>query len=379
MSTRPSALMVHPSAELYGSDRMFAESVAALAERGWRVVVALPQDGPLIPALAANDAEVVCCPTPVLRKSALRPAGMARLLATGARSLRPMVRLLRRVRPDVVYVNTVTVPAWLVVAKLYRRPVLAHIHEAEDGVPALIRAGLATPLLAARTIVVNSRATARTLHRSLPRLARRTQLVYNGVPGPPRPAHRPDRPADPVRIVLVGRLSPRKGTDLAVDAVAGLHRAGHRVRLDLVGSAFDGYEWFVDELRSRIAAAGLNGRVRLCGFQADVWQAYAGADVALVPSRAEPFGNAAVEARLAGVPVVVTGVQGLPEAVGDGEFGTVVPTGDPAALAAAISELLADWPATRRTADAARRDAETRFAPQRYRADIAALVTDLVG
>ncbi|MGH3432053.1 MAG: glycosyltransferase, partial [Thermocrispum sp.] len=130
--------MVHPSAELYGSDRMFAEAAVALAEAGWRVVVALPggcEHGELAVLLRDLGADVVFCPTPVLRKAALRPAGFARLLFDGLRAVRPMLRLARAVRPRAVYVNTVTVPLWLVLARLLRLPVLAHVHEAEDEVP----------------------------------------------------------------------------------------------------------------------------------------------------------------------------------------------------------------------------------------------------
>lgn len=371
------ALMVHPSTELYGSDRMFAESVTALCERGWRVVVALPGDGPLADVLRSAGARVVRCPTPVLRKAALRPAGFARLLLEFVRAVPPTVRLLQRERPDLVFVSTVTVPLWLVLARLLRRRVLADVHEAEDEVPRAVRAALAAPLLTAHLVVVNSAATRSSLCAALPRLEHAVRLVYNGVAGPAMPPDRPAAPGSPPLLVLVGRLSPRKGTDLAVRAVELLHADGLPVRLDLIGDAFSGYEWYVDELRAHIAAAGLVHHVRLCGFQPDVWQAYGRADIALVPSRAEPFGNAAVEAQLAGVPVIVSEVQGLPETVGGGEHGVVVPTDDPRAIADAVVRLLDSWPAARTRALAAREVACERFAPARYRAELARICAEL--
>jgi hypothetical protein len=167
-----------------------------------------------------------------------------------------------------------------------------------------------------------------------------------------------------VRIVLVGRLSPRKGTDVAIEAIGKLKRP---VTLDVYGSVFAGYEWFEAQLRQRIAELGIADAVRLHGFRADVWPAYADADIALVPSRVEPFGNTAVEAQLAGVPVIVTDAQGLPETVSGGKFGTIVPTDDPDALADAINALLDDWPAARATAIEAEANARTTFAPATYR------------
>lgn len=374
---RRTALMLHPSAELYGSDRIFLESAVALITAGWRVVVALPEDGPLVEGLREHGAEVVLCPTPVLRKSALRPLGFLRLLRESLRALRPALGLLRRNRPDVVYVNTVTVPLWLVLARLTRQAIVAHVHEAEDGAPRPVRVALAAPLLAATTVVVNSEATAVVVARPLPRLRRRIRLVYNGVAGPDRAADRQSERPEPVRVVLVGRLSPRKGTDVAVLAVARLRARGRDVVLELLGSAFTGYEWYERQLDELIRRHELENAVVLRGFRPDVWDAYRDADIAVVPSRFEPFGNTSVEAQLAGTPVIVTDAQGLPETVGHGKFGKVVRADDPEALADAIGELLDDWRTTLDTAERAREHALTSFSPQRYREDIAAIAAEV--
>lgn len=365
------ALMVHPSVELYGSDRMFVESVAALIEHEWRVVVALPGEGDLARLLRGAGADVRLCPTPVLRKAALRPAGFARLALEAARAVRPMLRLARAVRPDAVYINTVTVPLWSALSRLMGFPVVAHVHEAEDEVPKLVRQALAAPLLAATTVVANSEASARSVVTAIPRLGPRTQVIYNGVAGPQNASPVRQRPHDPLRLVLVGRLSPRKGTDVAIRAVRRILDAGQSATLRLVGSAFTGYEWFVDQLHDQVRDLGLTGQVRFDGFTPDVWQAYAEADVALVPSRVEPFGNTAVEAQLAGIPVVVTDAQGLPETVEGGRYGLVVPRDDDAALADAVLSIVRDWPAASARAEAAREAAEKRFSPATYRSAIA--------
>lgn len=372
------ALLAHASAELYGSDRVFLESVIALRQAGWQVVVTLPQSGPLVDAVEKAGAQVTFCPTPVLRKAALRPAGLLRLLADTVKAVAPSRRLLRKHRPALVYVNTVTVPLWLPVARLSGCQVLAHVHEAEDAVPKPIRLALAAPLLAAHAVVVNSKATGAVLHEALPRLGRRTTLVYNGVPGPAGPASASEHPAEPLRILLVGRVSPRKGTDVAVQAMALLRRGGREATLDVVGAVFGGYEWFEERIRTLIRAEGLEDSVRLNGFHHDVWDAYRQTDIAVVPSLVEPFGNSSVEAQLAGVPVIVTDAQGLPETVDAGRYGTIVPAGDPAALAEAIRALAEDWSATRERADLARRDAGFRFAVDRYRREIADTAESLV-
>ncbi len=371
------ALVAHPSPDLYGSDRMVLESVDGLVAAGWRVVVTLPATGPLVGELRERGVEVAVVDVPVLRRAVLTPLGLVRFVAQAARALPPARRLLRGLRPDVVYVNTVTIPVWLL-ARLGRRPVLAHVHEAEQALPRPVRVVLTVPLLLASSVLVNSRATADVVLSALPALRRRTRMLYNGVPGPERPLALGTRPAAPARLVVVGRLSRRKGCDVAVDAVAALRRRGRDVTLDFVGSVFPGYEWYERELRDRVARLGLQDAIRFVGFVPLVWEVYRDADVALVPSYGESFGNAAVEGQLAGRPVVVSGVQGLREIVDDGRNGVVVPPGDPEALADAVCTLLDDWAKAGELAAAGRADARRRFAPARYREQVAGAAADLL-
>jgi glycosyltransferase involved in cell wall biosynthesis len=286
-------------------------------------------------------------------------------------------RVLRRHRPDLVYVNTVTIPLWLA-ARLARRPVLAHVHEAEQALPRAVRVALTLPLMLASSVVVNSLATADVVGAAVPALRRRTRMVHNGVPGPNRPLPLPARPPAPARLVVIGRLSRRKGCDVAVDAVAALRRRGRDVRLDFIGSVFPGYEWYERELRDRVRRLGLDDRVRFRGFLPSVWPAYRDADVVLVPSFGESFGNAAAEAQLAGRPVVVSGVQGLLEIVDGDRTGLVVPAGDGEALADAVCTLLDDWAKAGDLAAAGREEARRRFAPERYREEVAAAAADLL-
>ena len=130
--------------------------------------------------------------------------------------------------------------------------------------------------------------------------------------------------------LVVSRLSPEKGVDVAIDAcrLAGI---------DLV-VAGDGPQ--LEALRAGARGGGANvdfvGRVD----DASLARLRAGASVALVPSRsAETFGLAAAEALAAGVPVVASRVGALPELVGGD---ALVPPGDARALAEAIERVAAD-------------------------------------
>ena len=376
---RRTVLVAHPSADLYGSDRVALESVSALVDEGWRVVVTMPAGGPLVEEIEARGGSVELCPTAVLRRSALRPAGFVRLAGQVLRGLYVGNRLITRTRPAAIYVNTVTIPLWLVLARLRGVPAICHVHEAESGAPAALRMALGLPLFLARRVIANSEFSRGVLAGDFPRLRRRTRVILNGIEGPAQASAAREELSAPVRMVYVGRLSPRKGVDVAVDAVRELADRGVVTELEIIGAVFPGYEWYQTQLQDQIEAAGLAGRVRIRGFESDIWRRLAAADIALVPSREEPFGNTAIEAIMCARPVVVSAVPGLLEATsGFGSARSVAP-GAPAALADAILETIGKWPEQRAIALEDAVEACERHAPARYRAKVASAVVGLVG
>jgi glycosyltransferase involved in cell wall biosynthesis len=370
-------LVAHPSPDLYGSDRQLLESVDGMTRAGYAVTVCLPADGPLVPLLEAAGARVQVVGFPVLRRAVLRPIALLRFLLQSVVALVRLVALTRRVAPHVVYVNTVTMPVWLLAARLARRPVLAHVHEAEEDAPRLIRVGLAAPLLLAHRVVGNSATSIRALTDVIGRLGAHSVVVPNGVRA--RTAALPEAGVrtGPARVALVGRLSPRKGTDVALEAVARLRAQGRDVVIDLCGTVFTGYEWFEDELRVRAARPDLAGAVEFLGYVDPTEPVLARAAVVLVPSRVEPFGNTAVEGLLAGRPVVASDTQGLAEIIDSGRTGVLVPPDDADALAEAVGQLLDDPAAAERLAAAGRADALQRFGVERYQQRINAVLQDL--
>ena len=374
---RPRVLVVHPGAELYGADRVLLASATALAA-AFEVTVALPAPGPLVAELESRGLRVVLCRMPVLRNSALRPRGALRLLADGVLGALPALRLIRSAGADGVYVNTLTLPSWPLLARLAGRRSVCHVHEAEASAPRLLRIGMAVcPALADR-VVANSRFSLDVLARTAPWLRRRATVVHNAVPGPDVVVPPRAELVGPVRLLFVGRLSPRKGPQLAVATLQELLARGVDARLQLVGSVFTGYEWFEAELRGTVAAAGLTDRVEFLGFRSPVWPALADSDVVLVPSlMEESFGNTAVEAVLAARPSVVSDHSGLREAAAGYAAAQLVPAGDAGAWADAVQRVVGDWAGSRAAAVDDAREAARRHGLDRYRDGLVAVVASL--
>jgi len=139
---------------------------------------------------------------------------------------------------------------------------------------------------------------------------------------------------DSVRLVLhPARFHPEKGHFELFEAIRRVNGGGGaRVRLLLAGDgpARSSYEQHVRRI-------GIEGDVEFLGFRRDIHDLMAVADLVVLPSLAEAFGLALLEAIHVGAAVVATEVGGIPEIVRDLGRGTLVPPGDPAALAAAIT------------------------------------------
>ncbi|OAH48811.1 glycosyltransferase family 4 protein [Microbacterium oleivorans] len=371
MTTPRTVLAAHPGAELFGSDRMFRESVAGLIDGGSRVVVAIPTNGPLIDELRSLGADVVIAPGLVLRKALLRPSGWIRLIRETFRGLGSAWRIMRRVRPDAVYVSTITIPLWPLIARLRRASVISHVHEAEASGNALVNRLLYLPHLLSDEVLVNSRFSQATIRHVLPNLAARTEVVLNGVVGPTSPSPLRAGPDGALRVLYMGRLSPRKGPDLVISAAALLAGDGVPVDVTLVGDTFPGYEWFGEQLRLQAESAPERMSVRFAGFQPDVWSFVADTDVVVVPSRIdEPFGNTAVEAVLGLRPVVVADTSGLREAADGYTTARMVPVNEPAAISDQLRAITESWASVRADVERSRAEALRRHAPESYRAAV---------
>jgi len=146
-------------------------------------------------------------------------------------------------------------------------------------------------------------------------------------------------------LLSVAAVIPGKGHDVLLDALAPL--ADLPWQCLCVGS-LERDPMFVERLRRRVAAGGMDERIRFSGPQAgaELAGSYGAADVLVLPSRAESYGMVVAEALARGLPVVAAEVGGVPEALGHGADGTrpglLVPPDDPPALRDALRAWLED-------------------------------------
>lgn len=205
----------------------------------------------------------------------------------------------------------------------------------------------------ATKVAANSRASAHQLHlERVPR--RKVAVIPNGldfVPYAPRASRAPLR-----KITVVANLRTLKGHDVLVDASAAILQRFPDARFELIG---EGPER--DALAAQAAALGVAGAFTFIGGTDDVPARLAATDIFVLPSRAESFPNAVLEAMAAGLPIVASGVGGILELIEDGRTGWLVPPGQDAPLADRVIHVMANPAEGLRFGAAARADALARF------------------
>ncbi|WP_351233055.1 glycosyltransferase family 4 protein [Streptomyces sp. NPDC002133] len=298
----------------------------------------------LAAGLVARGVRVtVCAPAPLEHDYDFLGAG-AHFVPVPRRSDPAALTVLRAVSAaaDVVHAHGLhaAVRTGLALGRQRRVPLVVtwHTRALADGARGQVQRLLERR--AVRTAAVVLGTSSELVDRARDRGARDARLSPVAVPGPRRATGSYENKAraelgavDRPLLMAVGRLEPDRGYATLLDAARDWRRLDPA---PLVAIAGEGRER--EPLQRRIDTEGLP--VRLIGRRDDVTDLLASADLALLPSRWEARSLLAQEALRLGVPLVATRVGGIPELVGDAA--ELVPYGDAAALARAVTGLLAD-------------------------------------
>lgn len=335
MRRPPNILCVHQGSELYGSDRVFLQSLEAL-NKHYSVTLHVP------------DAHAQWTPYSVISGNLwiLRFADMCRnpFIQFGhfAKSVAFCYRTAKK--HQAVYINTNRILPYIVLGVFMRRKFILHVHEINTG---LFKYMYNPVLRLFRGLVIaNSNATAQSLPRRI-----KPVVVHNGSQDY---YIAPKQAGEDLKILLPGRINSWKGQVLALKAMDKLRN--HNITLRIVGGVYKGQTHFLEQLQQMIGEYHLHAKVELIDFNHDIAVHYHWADVVLVPStRPEPFGLVAIEAMSAETPVIAANHGGLPEIVLQGETGLLFTPKDENALAHAIMAYYNDRTLTAKHGQAARK------------------------
>lgn len=276
-----------------------------------------------------------------------RDGSGAQKIVAFAMGLLRYVRAMLVGRPDLVHLHMSShgsfvrkaVLFWI--ARAFRVPVLVHVHgsrfdEFHDRLPAPLRRAVRGVLTHAAAVLSLGDRWAAHLGRIAPHA--RIEVVPNAVVVP---EVEPARTGGELSVVFLGEIGERKGAFCLLEAWAKLVAEcdpPFPARLTLAGDRG------VDAARQAILALGIEGSTQVRDWlsPAEVAALLATADVFVLPSRHEGQPMAVLEAMAHGVCVVASDVGGIPELVGDGRSGLLVPPDDVDVLAGVLRRVLTD-------------------------------------
>jgi len=333
-----------------GGQQQVLHLARGLASRGHEAVVFAP-DGPLAARARAAGLAV----------RRWRPLGEWDLGALAAAAA-----ALRRLRPDVVHAHSAHAHALAVpAARVAGVPAVVVSRRVDFAVGAHAGSRLKYALPVDRYLCISRGV--RDVMRAGGVPEARLALVPSGVEIPDAAALAREAAGAPDLRALIGAppgaevvgtvaaLAPHKDHATLLEAAARVVAARPGARFAWLGEGE-----CRAALERRRAALGLEGAVHLLGFRPDARALMSQFSVFALSSRLEGLCTSLLDAGARGVPIVATAVGGVPDIVRDGVSGRLVPPADPAALAAAILEALAD-PAGAAARAAAQREAVAAF------------------
>lgn len=302
----------------------------------------------------------------------LHPLRTPRALFAIARSAVTVAQIARHLDIDLVHANSVR--AGLIVAlgrAIANRPTVVHVRDVVPPGMAGTAVRRAVALGSHRTLCISEHV-ARSFGGR-----RGVQVIPNGVDlrrFDPAAGDRATRRATlglgsgELALGVIAQLTPWKGQDDAIEALALVRRRHPHARLILIGEAkflaretrFDN-KAFEATLWRRARQLGVLDAVTFLGERADIPELMHALDVVLVPSWEEPFGRSVIEGMAMERVVIATDVGGPREIIDHGATGLLASPKDPKAWAAKIERLLDDDELRARIGRAARAALDERF------------------
>ena len=213
-----------------------------------------------------------------------------------------------------------------------------------------------------------------------PRLAQHVEVLVHGIDLAQVRASRAQRDGmrsqlglSPEHVVVgtVANYRPQKAYPVLLHAARQVAEDAYLARFVVVGQGP-----LASEVEALHRQLGLEDRMQLLGYRSDAVDVLAACDVFCLSSDYEGLPVAMMEALALGLPVVSTEVGGVAETIDDGVSGRLVPTQDPQALAAALTEVIED-PELRAALAAGAAALADRFDMRRVTAQLEALYGDL--
>lgn len=344
-------LYLHAGAEMYGADKVLLELVKGLDKSKYNPIVILPNEGVLVDALRKEGIETEVVPYPILRRKYFNPKGILRYISSYKKYSKQIVKMVKKRNINLIHVNTTAVLEGIYLKKVLKVPIVWHIHEI------LLKPKLMFHFLSclvgrySDSVVAVSKAVREHLCHSRFIKDDKVTVIYNGIdnddfhPGKDTDYLKQELniPQDSLVIGMIGRVNAWKGQGDFLEAVEPILAEHEDVYAVMVGGVFEGEEWRMDELKSKISQSPYKNRIVIEDFRKDTPYIHNLFDIFVLPStNPDPLPTVVLEAMASGRPVISYNHGGAMEMVENGFNGLFAEAGVPEELTGQLRLLIED-------------------------------------
>ncbi len=349
-----STLFIHGSADLYGSAKILLQIVKVCVHEKEDVVVILPHHGTLVKELEDLGVEVRIVNVGVLRRRYFTPWGILGRLILWIVATYKIIQLIKSHNISIIYINSANVILGPILKWFTRLPLVWHLHEIVES-PSILRIFLVKLIEKSNQVIAVSEATRDFWMKQSTKL--NIHLLHNGIPTSDfnHAASLNDsefpftlkNTHNAILVAMIGRVQPWKGQAYFLDMMKsffeGIKLSDLNVYAIMVGDAYPGYEYYVDELKQSIVDNELVDKVFYIGYRRDIPRILASIDLLVLPSLLpDPLPTVVLEAMASGKPVLATLQGGASEMIVGGETGAFIPLQDHKKAAETLKSLILD-------------------------------------
>lgn len=331
----------HPSAELYGADRILVNALSAIPTSIHKKVY-LFRTGPLVDFIQkeVEHVEVIIQPEmPVIYRKIFTPMGILKFVKEWFQFYSFLKKENKQNQFQSAYVNTLSCSFLLPLLWRLKIKRFVHVHEIIDS-PKVI--GFITAWISylfSNKVVCVSNAVLKGLIRYVTKMDQKGVVIHNGINAI---EVNPKKQAEAINFYLFGRIKPEKGQWFLLEALATIPKEKlSNSKFILMGGVVEGENDQLMKLERKIKTIGLENHIQIKDFAPNISDAMSDADVCLIPSlMKDPFPTTVLEAMSASKPVITTNHGGAKEAVVDEETGFLVSPNNVKELADSIVNLI---------------------------------------
>ncbi|MSR91195.1 glycosyltransferase family 4 protein [Inconstantimicrobium porci] len=367
-------LYLNVGAELYGADVILLEILKNIDKSKFKPYVILPNDGPLVKELEKQNIEVKIIRYPILRRKYFNIKGIIEYTSQFLKSSKILLKFCVDNNIDLIHSNTSAVLEGAYIYKKLRIKHIWHVHEMISKPKIFCKVMNVLLFRRCDEILTVSNAVKTHLLKGTKNDPSKIKVIHNGIDlkvfskqNDTNYLKKEFNIKNECIIGFVGRINAIKGQEEFVMAAENVFKNTKNTKAIIVGSAFEGQEWRVEELLKKINNSRYKDRFIFTGYRNDAPNIQNLIDVFVLPSiEYDSFPTVVLEAMACSKPVVAYRCGGVVEMINNGKSGFVVEQNDLKSLSECIEKLVNDEELRKKMGNRGRRIMQEKFSVNGY-------------